>query len=49
MPLMLLVVYHYNPTSNRNSDYVRYCDAEVVYHYNPTSKRNDKISVIHNA
>ena len=35
-----LVVYHYNPTSNRNAkDEVKKL-VEVVYHYNPTSNRN---------
>ena len=34
------VVYHYNPTSNRN-DSIRYISKRmVVYHYNPTSNRN---------
>ena len=34
------VVYHYNPTSNRNYAELYGSDAIVVYHYNPTSNRN---------
>ena len=34
------VVYHYNPTSNRNRHRILPCDRLVVYHYNPTSNRN---------
>ena len=34
------VVYHYNPTSNRNSLHHLLRKAVVVYHYNPTSNRN---------
>ena len=34
------VVYHYNPTSNRNFFKVRQRFRLVVYHYNPTSNRN---------
>ena len=36
----LAVVYHYNPTSNRNALPIRLLTTEVVYHYNPTSNRN---------
>ncbi len=35
-----MVVYHYNPTSNRNKKRGVYYTDEVVYHYNPTSNRN---------
>ena len=34
------VVYHYNPTSNRNYYAQREGLQYVVYHYNPTSNRN---------
>ena len=34
------VVYHYNPTSNRNIAVVAVYSLVVVYHYNPTSNRN---------
>ncbi len=34
------VVYHYNPTSNRNRNYEAKYNLKVVYHYNPTSNRN---------
>ena len=34
------VVYHYNPTSNRNGAIRVGCAGGVVYHYNPTSNRN---------
>ena len=34
------VVYHYNPTSNRNFIYDLFQFDSVVYHYNPTSNRN---------
>ena len=39
MPRML-VVYHYNPTSNRNALHYRVKNRQVVYHYNPTSIYN---------
>ena len=35
-----MVVYHYNPTSNRNILLELINIAAVVYHYNPTSNRN---------
>ena len=34
------VVYHYNPTSNRNVMLLVSLNLFVVYHYNPTSNRN---------
>ena len=34
------VVYHYNPTSNRNIIVLPIGVSAVVYHYNPTSNRN---------
>ena len=34
------VVYHYNPTSNRNGVLLNGKRNNVVYHYNPTSNRN---------
>ena len=34
------VVYHYNPTSNRNRYSLHRGRRRVVYHYNPTSNRN---------
>ena len=34
------VVYHYNPTSNRNDLALSPNPPKVVYHYNPTSNRN---------
>ena len=40
MILIYLVVYHYNPTSNRNHPTYKLLNKEVVYHYNPTSNRN---------
>ena len=40
MVLMLFVVYHYNPTSNRNRIIMHFTSLMVVYHYNPTSNRN---------
>ncbi len=40
------VVYHYNPTSNRNVGDTALGVFRVVYHYNPTSNRNYR-SVIH--
>ncbi len=36
----LSVVYHYNPTSNRNLVFKSRIKSDVVYHYNPTSNRN---------
>ena len=39
---LIAVVYHYNPTSNRNCKNGLRLDADVVYHYNPTSNRNDE-------
>ena len=43
---LLTVVYHYNPTSNRNYVGGTTDFGVVVYHYNPTSNRNYR-SVIH--
>ncbi len=40
MDSTLIVVYHYNPTSNRNFDIADDALVLVVYHYNPTSNRN---------
>ena len=37
------VVYHYNPTSNRNWDEYYWPEFAVVYHYNPTSNRNSAL------
>ena len=37
---MSFVVYHYNPTSNRNGYMIISLLHFVVYHYNPTSNRN---------
>ncbi len=39
-----LVVYHYNPTSNRNEVNIEVSGGLVVYHYNPTSNRNGKLA-----
>ena len=39
------VVYHYNPTSNRNESAIWYFTTKVVYHYNPTSNRNSAMCV----
>ena len=36
------VVYHYNPTSNRNGNSLYGSNGTVVYHYNPTSNRNSQ-------
>ena len=36
----MMVVYHYNPTSNRNYPEFLANLRSVVYHYNPTSNRN---------
>ena len=40
------VVYHYNPTSNRNSEGLFYILWKVVYHYNPTSNRNCHYDIV---
>ena len=39
----MTVVYHYNPTSNRNKSTQTFFLDNVVYHYNPTSNRNSNI------
>ena len=41
-----MVVYHYNPTSNRNHYHALYFVNGVVYHYNPTSNRNGQKHLI---
>ena len=40
MYYVYIVVYHYNPTSNRNVHVWDAPKCQVVYHYNPTSNRN---------
>ena len=45
MKSLIAVVYHYNPTSNRNIDLLVGKASNVVYHYNPTSNRNDYLTL----